>query len=80
MFITKKTILRAEEDFFYQCYNALVNADSPAKKEGVYRAATLYRDALLMDYPKHKDTINECWNNFKPVFIERLMEVGVEVE
>lgn len=80
MFPTKKSVLRTTENFFYQCYNSLVNADSPVKKEGAYRAAILYRDALLMDYPKHKDIINECWNNFKPVFIERLMEVGVEVE
>lgn len=80
MFPTKKSVLRTAENFFYQCYNALLLCENSAGKEASYRAAILYRDALLMDYPKHKDTINECWNNFKPVFIERLMEVGVEVE
>lgn len=80
MFPTKKSVLRTAENFFYQCYNALLRSETPTSKEATYRAAILYRDDLLMDYPKHKDTINECWNNFKPVFIEKLMEVGVEVE
>lgn len=80
MFPTKKSVLRTAENFFYQCYNALLRSETPTGKEASYKAAILYKDALLMDYPKHKDTINECWNNFKPVFIERLKEVGVEVE
>lgn len=80
MFPTKKSVLRTAENFFYQCYNALLLSDSAAGKEASYKAAIFYRDALMMDYPKHKDTVSECWNNFKPVFIERLKEVGVEVE
>jgi hypothetical protein len=80
MFPTKKSVLRTAENFFYQCYNTLLYSETPAGKESSYKAAILYRDALLMDYPKHKDTITECWNNFKPVFVERLKEVGVEVE
>lgn len=80
MFPTKKSVLRTAEIFFYQCYNKLLRSETPADKEVSYKTAILYRDTLLMDYPKYEDTINECWNNFKPVFIERLKEVGVEVE
>lgn len=80
MFPTKKSILRTAENFFYQCYNALLRSETTADKEASFKTAILYKDALLMDYPNHKSIINECWNNFKPVFIERLKEVGVEVE
>ena len=80
MFPTKKSVLRTAENFFYRCYNALLRSETPIGKKASYKTAILYRDALLVDFPKHKDTINECWDNFKPVFIERLKEVGVEVE
>ena len=80
MFSAKKYVVLTAENFFYQCYNSLLRSETPTGKEASYRAAILYRDVLLMDFPKHKDAINECWDNFKPVFIERLMEVGVEVE
>lgn len=79
MFPTKKSVLRTAENFFYQCYNALVRSETSTDKEASYKTAILYRDALLVDFPKHKDTINECWDNFKPVFVERLKEVGVEI-
>lgn len=80
MFPTKKSVLRTAENFFYQCYNALLLSETPAGKEASYRTAILYRDTLMMDYPEHKDTINKCWNNFNPVFIERMKEVGDKVE
>ena len=80
MFPTKKSILRKLEYWMVRSYAALIKASTPDDKKAAYNAAMLFYTTLIMDYPKHQQMLTQAWeNDYKPLFIERLKEAGVEI-
>lgn len=81
MFPTKKSILRKLEFWMVRSYYALTQDTTVDEKKNIYNAAVFFYESLVEDYPKHQQTLTQAWeNDYKPLFAERLKEVGVEVE